>query len=42
MKNRLKALLILRTPQPVEATPSQQNIGCLFVTTLYLMPNQIN
>jgi len=26
MKNRLKALLILRTPQPVEASPSNQNI----------------
>ena len=26
MKNRLKALLILRTPQPVEAALSNQNI----------------
>ena len=26
-KNRLKALLTLRTPQPVEATPSNQNIA---------------
>jgi len=37
MKNRLKALLTLRTPQPVEAAPSNQNIVQAYLSSESLL-----